>query len=130
MDRQDFRNLRRWHKKAAVRARDAGFDIVYAYAGHDMSLPMHFLSKRHNQRSDEYGGSLENRVRLFRELIEETKDAVGDRCAIAVRLAVDELPGESGINCDGEGKEIVSMLAELPDRVTVQAGAVWYLVIR
>ena len=115
MDRQDIRNLRRWHKKAAVRARDAGFDIVYAYAGHDMSLPMHFLSKRHNQRSDEYGGSLENRVRLFRELIEETKDAVGDRCAIAVRLAVDELLGESGINCDGEGKEIVSMLAELPD---------------
>ncbi|MFT5112083.1 MAG: dimethylamine/trimethylamine dehydrogenase [Parasphingorhabdus sp.] len=115
MDRQDIRNLRRWHKQAALRARDAGFDIVYAYAGHDMSLPMHFMSKRHNQRSDEYGGSLENRVRLFRELIEETKDAVGDTCAVAVRLAVDELLGDSGINCDGEGKEIVAMLAELPD---------------
>lgn len=115
MDKQDIKNLRRWHKQAALRARDAGFDIVYAYAGHDMSLPMHFLSKRHNQRSDEYGGSLENRVRLFRELIEETKDAVGDRCAVAVRLAVDELLGDSGINSDGEGKEIVSMLAELPD---------------
>lgn len=115
MDKQDIKNLRRWHKKAALRARDAGFDIVYAYAGHDMSIPMHFLSKRHNQRSDEYGGSLENRVRLFRELIEETKDAVGDKCAVAVRLAVDELLGESGISSDGEGKEIVSMLAELPD---------------
>jgi dimethylamine/trimethylamine dehydrogenase len=115
MDKQDIRNLRRWHKQAALRARDAGFDIVYVYAGHDMSLPMHFLSKRHNQRSDEYGGSLENRVRLFRELIEETKDAVGDKCAVAVRLAVDELLGDSGINSDGEGKEIISMLAELPD---------------
>ncbi len=115
MDKQDIKNLRRWHKKAALRARDAGFDIVYAYAGHDMSLPMHFLSKRHNQRSDEYGGSLENRVRLFRELIEETKDAIGDKCAVAVRLAVDELLGASGINSDGEGKEIVAMLAELPD---------------
>ena len=115
MDKQDIKNLRRWHKQAAIRARDAGFDIVYAYAGHDMSLPMHFLSPRHNQRSDEYGGSLENRVRLFRELIEEAKEAVGDRCAIAVRLAVDELLGEGGINCNGEGKEIVSMLAELPD---------------
>ena len=40
---------------------------------------------------------LENRVRLFRELIEDTKDAVGDQCAIAVRLAVDELLGDSGI---------------------------------
>jgi len=115
MDKQDIKNLRRWHRQAALRARDAGFDIVYAYAGHDMSLPMHFLSKRHNQRSDEYGGSLENRVRLFRELIEETKDAVGDKCAVAVRLAVDELLGESGITSEGEGREIVAMLAELPD---------------
>lgn len=115
MDKRDIKNLRRWHKNAALRARDAGFDIVYAYAGHDMSIPMHFMSKRHNQRSDEYGGSLENRVRLFRELIEETREAVGDTCAVAVRLAVDELLGDSGINCDGEGKEIVSMLAELPD---------------
>jgi dimethylamine/trimethylamine dehydrogenase len=115
MDKRDIKNLRRWHKQAALRARDAGFDIVYVYAGHDMSLPMHFLSKRHNQRSDEYGGSLENRVRLFRELIEETKDAVGDKCAVAVRLAVDELLGDSGITGDGEGREIVAMLAELPD---------------
>ena len=115
MNKQDIKNLRRWHRQAAIRARDAGFDIVYAYAGHDMSLPMHFLSKRHNQRTDEYGGSLENRVRLFRELIEETKDAVGDKCAIAVRLAVDELLGGTGITSDGEGREIVAMLAELPD---------------
>jgi dimethylamine/trimethylamine dehydrogenase len=76
---------------------------------------MHFLQRRRNQRSDEYGGSLENRVRLFRELLEETKDAVGDRCAVAVRLAVDELMGPKGIASDGEGREIVEMLAELPD---------------
>ncbi len=115
MDKQDIKNLRRWHRQAAIRARDAGFDVIYAYAGHDMSLPMHFLSSRHNQRSDEYGGSLTNRVRLFRELIEDAKEAVGDRCAIAVRLAVDELLGDEGINGNGEGKEIVEMLAELPD---------------
>jgi dimethylamine/trimethylamine dehydrogenase len=76
---------------------------------------MHFLQARRNQRSDEYGGSLENRVRLFREVLEDTKDAVGDRCAIAVRLAVDELMGPEGIAADGEGREIVEMLAELPD---------------
>ena len=115
MDKRDIKNLRRWHKQAALRARDAGFDIVYAYAGHDMSLPMHFLSRRHNQRMDEYGGSLENRVRLFRELIEETKDVIGDTCGIAVRLAVDELLGDNGITSDDEGRDIVEMLAELPD---------------
>ena len=115
MDKRDIANLRRWHRQAALRARDAGFDIVYAYAGHDMSLPMHFLSRRHNQRSDEYGGSLTNRLRLFRELIEDTHEAVGDRCAVAVRLAVDELLGADGIAADGEGAEIVALLAELPD---------------
>ena len=76
---------------------------------------MHFLSARRNQRSDEYGGSLENRVRLLREVLEETKDAVGDRCAVAIRIAVDELLGPEGITSDGEGREIIEMLAELPD---------------
>ena len=54
-------------------------------------------------------------VRLLREVLEETKDAVGDRCAVAIRLAVDELQGSDGINCEGEGREIVELLAELPD---------------
>jgi dimethylamine/trimethylamine dehydrogenase len=115
MDKADIREFRRWHRKAALRAKQADADLVYVYAGHDSTLLMHFLQRRRNQRSDEYGGSLENRVRLFRELIEETKDAVGDRCAVAVRLAVDELMGPEGIAADGEGREIIEMLAELPD---------------
>src|SRR5215470_14196661 len=115
MDKADIRDYRRWHRNAALRARKAGFDIVYCYAGHNIALPMHFLQKRRNQRSDEYGGSLENRVRLLRELIEDTREAVGDSCAVAVRLAVDELLGEDGITSASEGREVVAMLAELPD---------------
>ncbi len=76
---------------------------------------MHFLTRRLNDRTDEYGGSLENRTRLFRELIEETKEAIGDRCAVAARLAVDELLGPDGITSAGEGHDIVALLAELPD---------------
>ncbi len=76
---------------------------------------MHFLSKRTNRRSDEYGGSLENRARLLRELIEDTKDAVGDRCAVVVRLAVDQLLGSDGITAASEGHDVIAMLAELPD---------------
>ena len=68
----------------------AGFDIVYIYAAHDLSLAMHFLQQRRNHRSDQYGGSLENRVRLLRELISDTKEAVGDKCAVAVRFATEE----------------------------------------
>ena len=114
MDLSDIRAFRGWQRDAAIRAKRAGFDIVYVYAGHDY-LPFQFLSPRHNRRTDQYGGSLENRVRLLREMIEDTKDAVGDTCAVAVRLAVDELHGPAGITSEGEGREIVAMLAELPD---------------
>lgn len=114
-DKTDLKNIRRWHRQAALRAKKAGFDVIYCYAGHGLTLAMQLMMKRFNDRTDEYGGSLENRVRFFRELIEDTKDAVGDRSAVAVRLAVDELLGDDGITHEGEGREIVEMLAELPD---------------
>lgn len=115
MDKDDIRAVRRWHRTAALNARRAGFDIVYIYAGHDMTLPVHFLSRRHNHRTDEYGGSLTNRARLLRELIEDAKEAVGDTCAVALRFGVDELMGPRGIGAEDEGREVVEMLAELPD---------------
>ena len=115
MSKADIRDYRRWHRDAALRARRAGFDIIYVYAGHSLSLAMHFLQSRHNHRSDEYGGSLVNRARLLRELIEDTKEAVGADCAVAVRFAVDEMRGTDGINAELEGREVVAMLAELPD---------------
>lgn len=115
MTKSDIRDFRRWHRQAAVRSKQAGFDLVYVYVGHNLTLLMHFLSRRFNQRTDEYGGSLENRARLFKEVLEETIDAVGDSCAIAVRFAVDELLGPMGITCESEGREVVEMLAEIPD---------------
>ncbi|MDE2306125.1 MAG: NAD(P)-binding protein [Gammaproteobacteria bacterium] len=115
MSRADIRAYRDWHRTAALRARRAGFDVIYVYAAHDLSLAMHFLLSRHNHRRDEYGGLLENRVRILRELVEDTREAVGDRCAVAVRLAVDEKLGAAGLQADGEGRDIVAMLAELPD---------------
>ena len=115
MDKSDIRDLRRWHREAALRARRTGFDIVYVYAGHQLSTISHFLSRRHNHRSDQYGGSLENRARLLREVLEDTREAVGDRCAVALRFAVEELLGSVGMTSEGEGRDLVEMLAELPD---------------
>ncbi len=114
MDREDIRNLRRWQVQAAKRAMQAGFDIVYCYAGHGY-LPFQFITKRWNQRTDEYGGPIENRARLLKEMIEETKEAIGHKCAVAVRLAVDELMGPSGVTAENEGREVIEYLAELPD---------------
>ncbi|HYX46115.1 MAG TPA: FAD-dependent oxidoreductase [Sphingomicrobium sp.] len=115
MDKQDIKNLRQWHRDAALRSKKAGFDIVYVYATHDLSIAHQFLQRRKNDRIDEYGGSLENRARLLRELIEDTKEAVGDKCAVAVRFCADELIGEEGLTHDGESRDVVEMLAELPD---------------
>ncbi len=114
MDLSDIREFRRWQRTAAKRAKQAGFDIVYVYAGHDY-LPFQFLSRRTNQRGDAYGGPLENRARLLREMLEDTRDAVGDTCAVAIRLAVDELHGPGGICAEDEGRDVVAMLAEIPD---------------
>jgi dimethylamine/trimethylamine dehydrogenase len=115
MDKADIRDFRRWYREAALRGRAAGYDIVYVYAGHDMSMLHHFLSKRHNHRTDEYGGSFENRLRLFREVVADVRDAIGDRCALAIRLMVDELLGADGIGFESEGRDIVAALAEEPD---------------
>ncbi|MCP5088082.1 MAG: FAD-dependent oxidoreductase, partial [Rhodobacteraceae bacterium] len=78
-------------------------------------LLSNFLNPRMNTRSDAYGGTLENRTRLLRELIEDTKDAVGDRCAVAVRFSADDEIGEDGNPIFGERRDMFEMLAELPD---------------
>ncbi len=114
MSGSDIADLRRWHRQAAERAVKAGFDLVYVYASHNMGIPGHFISRRYNDRTDEYGGSLENRTRLLRELIEDTKEAVGDRCGVVVRLGVEDFIGSDGITPD-EARDVIAMLAELPD---------------
>ncbi len=114
MDKTDIAEFRRWQSEASARARRAGFDIVYVYAGHDY-LPLQFLSRRTNRRIDEYGGSVANRTRLIAEMIEDTREAVKGDCAVALRLAVDELHGPAGITHDGDARDIVATLAELPD---------------
>jgi len=115
MSKRDIADVRRWHVEAARRARQAGYDIVYVYAGHDMSVLQHFFKSQYNKRSDEYGGSLENRVRLSKEVLTDVKEAVGDTCAIAFRFATDELLGADGLRWESEGRDIVGMLAEIPD---------------
>ena len=115
MTKKDISDFRAWHRKAALNAKAAGFDIVYVYAGHGMSVAQQFILPDMNNRSDEYGGSLENRLRLTRELLEETREAIGDSCGIAFRFAVDELKGKDGMQYQEEGRAVVELLAEHPD---------------
>jgi 2,4-dienoyl-CoA reductase-like NADH-dependent reductase (Old Yellow Enzyme family) len=115
MDLADIRAYRRWHREAAIRAMRAGFDIVYVYCRAHTSMNGNFLSRAHNDRGDEYGGSLENRARLLREVLADTKDAVGGRCAVAIRYTVDDQVDPDGEIDLAEGRAVVEMLAEIPD---------------
>ena len=118
MDKRDIKNLRRWHVDAAKRAKSAGFDIIYIYATHHFIV--HEFLKPYNQRSDEYGGSLENRVRLLRELIEDIKGAVGDTCALAVRFTADNGSFDDASDNE-ENRAVLEMLAEMPDLWDINA---------
>ncbi len=96
MDRTDIANLRRWHRDAALRAKAAGFDVVYVYAAHSYLLAQ-FLDAAQNPRRDDYGGAFANRSRIVREILADTRDAVGDKMAVALRIEV--------MDEDGGGQE-------------------------
>ena len=122
MDKKDIRDLRRWHRNAFIRAKQAGYDLICLYGAHGFGVIQHFLSRATNQRTDEYGGSLQNRARLMRELIEEGKDAVGDTMAITLRLSLDELVGSVGFGNE-EVRDLIEMHSELPDLWDLAHGA-------
>ncbi len=109
----DIANLRRWHRQAVDRAIRAGFDLVYVYAGHLLGGIHHFLSRRYNQRSDAYGGSLTNRMRLLREILEDTLETAAGKVAVGCRITADDLDPE-GVTRD-EMLEVIKALGELPD---------------
>ncbi|MDB6085036.1 MAG: methylamine [Gammaproteobacteria bacterium] len=114
MDLPDIGDLLEWQAAGARRALQAGFDIVYVYAGMGY-LPYEFLLPEYNHRTDAYGGPIENRVRLVRELLEVTRDAVGDKCAVALRISLEELRGKPSLNAPSEAHEVVTLLGEIPD---------------
>ena len=110
----DVADLRRRHRQAVARSLRAGYDLVYVYAAHGLTTIQHFLSRHTNDRTDEYGGTLANRARLLREILEDTLDEADGRAAVACRLVVDELLGASGI-VRAETEELLGLVGELPD---------------
>ena len=121
MSSQDIADLRRWHRKAVARSIEAGFDLVYVYAAHGLNTIGQFLSPRYNSRTDGYGGSLENRARLLREVIEDSLDEADGRAAIACRITVTELVGPAGLE-RGDIEQVLGWIGELPDLWDFVAG--------
>ncbi len=118
---EDIRRVQAEWVAAARRAADVGFDIVYVYGSHGY-LPTQFLSPRFNRRTDAYGGSFENRARFWLETIEVVREAVGDRCAIAVRIAADGLE-TAGVD-EEDGLAFIRAADHLVDLWDIAIGSV------
>ena len=113
MTLKDIKDLRRWFVNSFKRAKVAGFDLICLYGAHGFGVFQHFLSPATNQRTDEYGGSLENRSRLIREVISDAKDAVGDSIGITLRVSLQEI-GDLGFS-NAEVRDFIAMHGDLPD---------------
>ena len=86
MTREDINRVRADFVVAAELAVGAGFEVVEIHAAHGY-LFHEFLSPLSNQRTDEYGGSFENRVRMLREVVSEVRRVLGDRLPLSVRIS-------------------------------------------
>ncbi|MDP2917260.1 MAG: FAD-dependent oxidoreductase, partial [Dehalococcoidia bacterium] len=108
MERSDIQELISSYAKVALRAKEAGYDGVELKASHDGILRQ-FWSPSTNFRQDEYGGSLDNRMRLSIEVLDAIRSAVGRDFVLGIRMCLDELkPGGYGLD---EGVEIGKKLA-------------------
>jgi 2,4-dienoyl-CoA reductase-like NADH-dependent reductase (Old Yellow Enzyme family)/thioredoxin reductase len=88
--REEIRMMRECHRRSATNLRDAGFDGIEIHASHSGMMEQ-FLSPYFNRRNDEYGGSLENRMRVLVETLETTRAAAGKDMAVGMRFNCDEL---------------------------------------
>jgi dimethylamine/trimethylamine dehydrogenase len=110
-DEDDIQRFINMYVLAAKRAEQAGFDFVEVSGG-DSCLPMQFLEKRFNQRTDKYGGSLKNRARFYIELMTALKREVGDRVAVTTRFETDTINGDHRVEHYDDGIGFVELMAQ------------------
>ena len=108
------------YAEAASLAQRAGFRMCMVHCGHGWLINQ-FLSPYFNKRTDEYGGSLENRTRLARRVMEAIRKKCGPRFAIEMRMSGSEL-FDGGYDLD-EGVRIATALEDCYDMVHVSAGS-------
>jgi dimethylamine/trimethylamine dehydrogenase len=113
IDLADIADIRRWFVNAALRAERAGFDLVCLYGAHGFGIFQHFLSRATNRRGDAYGGSLVNRSRFVREVVDAIREATRGSLGITLRLSLHE-EGPMGLS-NAEVREFIAMHPELPD---------------
>lgn len=111
--------VKAYGERAAL-AKRAGFEMVMVHGGHSWLINQ-FLSPYFNHRTDEYGGSLENRLRFAREVLTSVREAVGEGFPIEFRMSGSEL-FEGGYDM-AEGCRIAQGVEDLVDLIHVSAGS-------
>ena len=119
LSRDEILHIVKKYGEAAKRAQTAGFDAVEIHAGHSYLISQ-FLSPITNKRTDEFGGSVENRTRFCRMVIDEVRKQVGPFFPIMLRLSADELM-EGGNTLD-DTLEYLDYLQEEVDIFDVSCG--------
>ena len=119
LSKEEILHIIKKYGEAAKRAQTAGFDAVEIHAGHSYLISQ-FLSPITNKRTDEFGGSVENRTRFCRMVIDEVRKQVGPFFPIMLRLSADELM-EGGNTLD-DTLEYLDYLQEEVDIFDVSCG--------
>lgn len=123
---KEIHRIERQFAEAALRVKKSGADAVEFHAAHGY-LISEFFSPHTNRRTDEYGGTLENRTRFLKEIIEQTRQLVGADFPIIVRLNVDEFYRDidmAGVGLElSEGLEIAKLTEKYgADAIDVSCG--------
>lgn len=121
----EIKKIQRDHVDAAHRAVEAGFDLI-TFLCSLASIPNYFLYPWNNKRTDEYGGSLENRARFTIELMQMLRAEIKD-AAIGIRCAIDTLDapygyGDLGVRADGDGIGFIKLLDDYVDYWDINIG--------
>ena len=123
LSKEQIADIVKAYGDCAAIAKRAGFEMIMVHGGHSWLINQ-FLSPYFNHRTDEYGGSLENRVRFAREVLDSVRAAVGPGFPIEFRMSGDEY-FDGGYHLD-EGVRIAQALQDKVDMIHVSAGSYQY----
>ena len=123
MTLEDMEQVAEDFGNAALTLKNAGFDMVQFHAGHGWLIHQ-FLSPRTNKRTDEFGGSLENRCRFPIMCLETIRSKVGKNFPVDMRMTGDEII-EGGYHIE-EGMEIARLLSPYVDMIQVSTGGIYH----
>ncbi len=124
MTKEDIKDLIEDFKQAAIRAEKAGFDGIELHSAHSYLLDQ-FYSPLTNKRTDEYGSSLENRIRLHLEIIREIKQSVSDDFLLFIRLGASDYM-EGGVTIEDSKIASKAFEKEGVDVIDVSGGMCGY----